>query len=60
MYELTLTNNININIPNAVQNKANQILEKNEQFSNDERFYYQNSPDLRNLMININLLLLVN
>ena len=39
MYELTLTNNINIIIPNAVRNKASEILVKNEQLLNDERFY---------------------
>ena len=53
MKEIILTNNINIDIPMIIQNKANSIFDKNEQLSDDERFYYQNSPNLRNLMINL-------
>jgi hypothetical protein len=53
MKEIVLTNKINIGIPIIVQNKANEIFDKNEQLSTDERFYFINSPNLRNLMTNL-------
>lgn len=51
--EIILTKNINIGIPIIIQNKASEIFDKNEQMSLDERFYCQNSPNLRNLMANL-------
>ena len=53
MREIVLTKNIDIKIPTIIQNKAGEIFDKNEQMSTDERFYYQNSPSLRNLMTNL-------
>ena len=53
MKEIVLTNKINIGIPIIVQNKAIEIFDKNEQLSTDERFYFINSPNLRNLMTNL-------
>ena len=59
MAEIVLTKNINIEIPIKVQNKVNIIFDNYEQLvneeklSNEERFYFQNSPNLRNLMTNI-------
>ena len=53
MKDLILTKSIKIDIPIIVQNKASSIFDKYEQLSNEERFYYQNSPNLRNLMTNL-------
>ena len=53
MKEIALTKNINIGIPIIIQNKASSIFDKNEQLSNDEKFYFQNSPNLRNLMTHL-------
>ena len=53
MKEIVLTNNKEITIPIIIQNNANKIFDKYEQLSDDERFYYQNSPNLRNLMTNL-------
>ena len=53
MKEIALTKNINIGIPIIIQNKASSIFDKNEQLSNDEKFYFQNSPHLRNLMTHL-------
>ena len=52
--EITLTEKNDITIPTALQMKANEIF-KNEQLliSNDERFYFKNSPNLKNLMTHI-------
>ena len=52
--DITLTEKNDITIPTALQMKANEIF-KNEQLiiSNDERFYFQNSPNLKNLMTHI-------
>ena len=47
MREIILTKNINIGIPIIIQKKASEIFDKNEQMSLDERFYCQNSPNLR-------------
>ena len=48
-----MTNKIKIDIPTAIENKAREIFEKSEQLSIEERFYFQNSPNLRNLIINL-------
>ena len=53
MADITLTKNVDIKIPMKIQNKANEIFDNYEQLSNEERFYFQNSPNLRNLMTNI-------
>lgn len=53
MKEIVLTKNIKIDIPIIIQNLANSIFDKYEQLSNEERFYFQNSPNLRNLMTNL-------
>lgn len=52
MAEIVLTKNINIDIPIKVQNKVNKIFDNYEQLSKEqksteERFYYQNSPNLK-------------
>ena len=41
--------NISINIPNVIE----KILLKNKQKSSDEKFYYKNSKNLLELMINV-------
>ena len=53
MKEIVLTNKIKFGIPIIIQNKGNEIFDKNEQLSTDERFYFINSPNLRNLMTNL-------
>ena len=53
MKEIILTCNNTFDIPKFVQDKASEIFDKYDQFSTDERFYYQNSPNLRNLMTNL-------
>ena len=51
--DITLTENNDINIPESLLAKAKEIF-KNDQFiSNDERFYFKNSPNLMNLMTHI-------
>ena len=47
MKVINLTKNIKFDIPIIIQNKARQFLIKIEQLSTDERFYYQNTPNLR-------------
>ena len=51
--KITLSNEIEIAITIAIQNITSEIFEKSEQLSIEERFYFQNSPNLRNLMINL-------
>ena len=53
MKDIILTKKINIDIPVIIQNKASNIFDKNEQMSTDERFYFQNSPNLRSLMTHL-------
>ena len=53
MKDLIMSKKIKIDIPIIVQNKASSIFDKYEQLSNEERFYYQNSPNLRSLMTNL-------
>lgn len=53
MKEIILTKKVNIDIPIITKNKADNIFDKNEQLSIDERFYFQNSPNLRNLMTHL-------
>ena len=53
MKELILNKKTSIYIPIIIQNKVSSIFDKNEQMSNDERFYFQNSPNLRNLMTHL-------
>ena len=53
MRDLILTKKIDIDIPNIIENKASSIFDKYEPLSNEERFYFQNSPNLRNLMTNL-------
>ena len=53
MRDLILTKKNDIKIPIAIQNKAKTIFEKNNQLSNEERFYFKNSPNLLNLMTNL-------
>ena len=53
MRDLILTKKNGIDIPSIIQKEANSIFEKNEQLSIEERFYFKNSPNLRNLMTNL-------
>jgi len=53
MEKIILTKDVNIGIPIIIQNKARYIFDKNEQISFDERFYFQNSRILRNLMTHL-------
>ena len=53
MEEILLTKKTDITIPQKVKNKADLIFDNNEQLSIEERFYYHNSPNLRNLMTNL-------
>jgi len=53
MEKIILTKDVNIGIPIIIQNKAHYIFDKNEQISFDERFYFQNSRILRNLMTHL-------
>ena len=40
-------------IPAQIKNLANKLFSTNRQSSNDEKFYFQNSENLKNLMINL-------
>ena len=51
--KIVLSNEIKIDIPIIVDNITRKIFEKNERLSIEERFYFQNSSNLRNLMINL-------
>ena len=48
-----LGKNNNIEIPNEIEEEVKKILTTNKQFLNDEKFYFINSKNLVNLMINI-------
>ena len=48
-----LGKNNNIEIPNEISEEVKKILTTNKQFLNDEKFYFINSKNLVNLMINI-------
>ena len=45
-------NNIN-KIPSAIEQLANKLFSNNKQISNDEKFYFKNSENFKNLMINL-------
>ena len=53
MEKIILNKDVNIGIPIKIQNKSGKIFDKNEQISVDERFYFQNSPNLGNLMTHL-------
>ena len=42
-----------IKIPFQIKNIADKLFLNNKQFSNDEKFYFMNSENLKNLMINL-------
>jgi len=48
-----LGKNNNIEIPDEIEEEVKKILTTNKQFLNDEKFYFINSKNLVNLMINI-------
>ena len=53
MKEIILKKETKIDIPIVIQNKVSLIFDNNEQMSNDERFYFQHSPNLRSLMTHL-------